>query len=83
MEKQTENRLMDMGRGEERVRCMERVIWKLALPYVKQIANGNLLYVSGNSKQRLCINLEGWDGAGDGREVQEEGDICILMADSC
>ena len=74
---------MDMGRGEERVRCMERVIWKLTLPYVKQIANGNLLYVSGNSKQRLYINLEGWDGAGDGREVQEEGDICVLMADSC
>ena len=24
-----ENRLMDMGRGEERVRCMERVAWKL------------------------------------------------------
>ena len=22
-------------------------------------------------KQGLCINLEGWDGAGDGREVQE------------
>ena len=31
---------MDMGRGEERGRCMERVTWKLALPYVKQIANG-------------------------------------------
>ena len=30
-----ENRLMDMGRGEERVRYMERVIWKLKLPYVK------------------------------------------------
>ena len=30
-----ENRLMDMGRGEKRVRCMERVPWKLALPYVK------------------------------------------------
>ena len=29
MEKQTENRLMDMGRGEERVRYMERVTWKL------------------------------------------------------
>ena len=29
MKKQTENRLMDMGRGEERVRCMERVTWKL------------------------------------------------------
>ena len=30
-----ENRLMDMGRGEERVRCVERVTWKLALPFVK------------------------------------------------
>ena len=30
-----ENRLMDMGRGEERVRYMERVTWKLTLPSVK------------------------------------------------
>jgi len=30
-----ENRLMDMGRGEERLRCMERVTWKFTLPYVK------------------------------------------------
>ena len=30
-----ENRLMDMERGVERVRCMERVTWKLTLPYVK------------------------------------------------
>ena len=34
-------------------------------------------------KQGLCINLEGWDGAGDGREVQKGGNICIFMADSC
>ena len=34
-------------------------------------------------KQGLCINLEGWDGEGDGREVQKRGDICIPMADSC
>ena len=34
-------------------------------------------------KQVLCINLWGWDGEGDGREVQNGGDICILMADSC
>ena len=33
-------------------------------------------------KQRLCINLEGWDGEGDGREVRKEGDICIPLADS-
>ena len=30
-----ENRLTDMGRGEERVRSMERVTWKFTLPYVK------------------------------------------------
>ena len=28
-----ENRLMGMGRGEERVRYMERVTWKLTLTY--------------------------------------------------
>ena len=33
-------------------------------------------------KQGLCINLEGWDGEGDGREFQKGGDIFIPMADS-
>ena len=31
----------------------------------------------------LCDNLEEWDGVGGGREVQERGNICIPMADSC
>ena len=31
----------------------------------------------------LCDNLEGWDGMGwGGREGQDGGGICILMADS-
>ena len=34
-------------------------------------------------KPGLCINLEGWDGEGNGREVQEGGDIYIPMADAC
>ena len=34
-------------------------------------------------KQGLCINLEGLEGEGDGREVQKERDVCIPMADSC
>jgi len=42
---------MDIGRGEERVRCMERETWKLTLPYIKWTANGNLLYGSGNSNR--------------------------------
>ena len=46
-----ENRPMDMGGGEERVRGMETATWKLTLPHVKQRANGNLLYGSGNSSK--------------------------------
>ena len=34
-------------------------------------------------KQGLCTKLEGWNGEGDGREVQKGGDICMSMADSC
>ena len=33
-------------------------------------------------KQGLCINLEGWDGEGDGREFQKGRDICTPMTDS-
>lgn len=33
-------------------------------------------------KQGLCINLEGWDREGRGREVQKGGDICVPMSDS-
>ena len=39
--------------------------------------------MSQGTQKGLCINLEGWDGDGDGRELQEEEDICIPMADSC
>ena len=53
-----ENRFMDRGRGEERVGGMERVTWKLTLPYVKLMANENLLCDSRNSKG-LCNNLKG------------------------
>ena len=59
-----ENRLMDMGRGEERVRHMERVTWKLTVP--KQTANGNLLYGSGNSNRG---SVSTWRG-GMGREME-------------
>ena len=52
----------------------------------KQIANGNLLkweFPEWLRKQTgLCLNLVGWDGEGDGREVLKGGDIYIPMADS-
>ena len=30
-------------------------------------------------KQGLCINLEGWNGEGDGREFQKGGDIYVYL----
>ena len=71
---------MDMGRGEERLRCMQRVTWKLTLPYVKQTKEFAVWLRK--LKQGLCINLEGWDGEGDGMEGQERGDICTPMTES-
>ena len=31
----------------------------------------------------LCDNLEGWDGVGGGRELQEGGNMYIGKVDSC
>ena len=59
---------------------MERVTWKLTLPYVQWISQQE--FAVWKLKQGLCINLEGWDGEGDGRDVLMGGDICIPMADS-
>ena len=86
MEKQTcrIGRLMDVGRGQDRVRCMERVTWMETYTTICKIDSQRefALWLR-KLKQGLCVNLEGWDGEGDGREIQEGEDICIPMADSC
>ena len=64
---------MDMGRGKEKVRCMERVTWKLTLPYVKQTANGNLLYGSGNSNRGSVSTQRGGMGREMGGSFKREG----------
>ena len=61
---------------------MERVTWKLILPYVKIDSQWEFAVCLRKLKQGLCINLEDWDGV-DGRDVQQGGDICIPMAGSC
>ena len=51
---------------------MERITWKLKLPCVKKIANGNLLYGSGNSnniKNKLVYGLI----------VKENKMICLFL----
>ena len=72
-EKQTQRIDSDMGSREERVRCMERVIWKLTLPYVKQIANGNLWYGSGNSNRGSVSTQRGGMGREMGGRFKRKG----------
>ena len=46
------------------------------LPYVKKIASGKLLYNTGSLMQYSVTPLMGWG------EIQEGGDIYMLMTDS-
>ena len=67
-----------MGGVGEKVRCMERVTWKLTFP-CEMDSQQEFVVCLRELKQGLCDNLEGWDG----EEIQEAGDICTPMADSC
>ena len=56
-------------------RCWYKMLasWKLTLPYVKQIANGNLLYDSGNSNQGSVTPQRGGMGREVGGRFKREG----------
>jgi len=54
---------MDMERGEERVRYMERVTWKLTLPYVIQPTGIRCMSQSGSSNKGSVSTIGvGWRG---------------------
>ena len=55
----------------------------LYYPQFASLHQGEDLQLRWKSKDSYVLNLEGWDGEGDGREVQKGGDICTPMADSC
>ena len=65
------------------MRCVERVTWKLNITICKIDSQREFAVWLRKLKQGLYINLEEWDGEGDGREVQKGGDICVFMTDSC
>ena len=63
---------MDMGRGKERVRCMERITWKHII-ICKIDSQREFAVWLRKLKQALCINLEGWDGQRMGEKFKREG----------
>ena len=63
---------MDLGRGEERVRCMERVTWQSYVTMLKRDSQWEFAVGLKKLKEGLCINLDEWAGEGDGREFKRE-----------
>ena len=76
-----ENGLTDMGRRKERLRCMERVTWKLTLTICKIDSQWEFTVCLRKLKQGLCINLKGWDGEGDRKEIQKGDDSWVIHAE--
>ena len=64
---------MDMGRGEERVKCMERVTCKVTLPYVKYGQATGICCMSQKTKTGTLYQPRGvgwggrWEGGSKGR----------------
>ena len=59
---------MDMGRGEERVRCMERITWKLTLPYIMGICCMAKETQTGTLYQPRGVWWgESWEGSSKGK----------------
>ena len=59
---------MDMGRREERVRMYRKSNMETCITICKIDSQWEFAVWFRKLKQGLCINLEGWDGEGDGRE---------------
>ena len=78
MEKQTENTYGHRERGREGEMYAESNM-KTYITICKIDSQWEFAVCLRELKQGLCINLEGWDGEGNGREVQKGGDICIPM----
>ena len=47
------------------------------------MTSASLRHEAGHSKPVLWDNPEGWGREGGGREVQDGGDTCASVADSC
>ena len=67
------NRLLDsVEEGEGRV-LGKNSTETCILPYVNEMTRASLMHEAGHSKPMLWDNLEGWDGDGGGRKVQDGG----------
>ena len=66
--------------GTPQAGIVESVAIYFSSMYTTILQNGQL--VGGCCTTQLCDDLQ-WSNGREGREAQEEGNICILTADSC
>ena len=64
------NRLLDSVGEDEGGMIWENIIETCILPYVKQITSPGSMHETGRSGLVHWDDLEGWDGEGSGRGVQ-------------
>ena len=72
-----------MFQGKERRGPVVRTALKHTLPYIKLDTKWKFALRCRKLKSGALCNLEGWDGVGGGGKIQEGGDMCIPMAESC
>ena len=63
---------MEMGRGEEGVKCMESNM-ETYITICKIDSQREFAVWLRKLKEGLCINLEGWDWVGHGRRCKRKG----------
>ena len=71
-----------MGEGEGGM-IWETNIETCILPYVKEMTSASLMHEAGHSKLVLWDNSEVWGWQGGGRGVQDGGNTCAPVANSC
>ena len=74
---------MDMGREEDKGEMYGKSNIEAYITIYKINSQWEFAVWLRKLKQWLCVNEEGWNSAGDGREFQKGGDICVPMADLC
>ena len=76
---------MDMGGGEERESGVdgESSMEAYTLPCAKQIANGNLLYDTGNSNWGSMTTKRGGEVQEAGGRLKTEGTLVYLLLTHC
>ena len=67
---------------EQRVGPTEETAWRHLYYFMLNQSKWEFALCHREFNLVLCDDLERWDGQGEGREFQQQGDMCIALAES-